>query len=87
MNTASKFSYQARWRLTIALALAGAAVLLVMASNSTEETSHNTQLLLDPPSAGAIATAPARDSSMPSASEVFATATAAQYSDDQPDGF
>jgi ATP-dependent protease ClpP protease subunit len=87
MYTASKFSDQARWRLTIGLAVAGAAVLLVVAGNSADEASHNTPLLLDPPSAGVIATASAMDNSVPSASEVFATATAAKFSDDQPDGF
>ncbi|MCV2358226.1 hypothetical protein LNV08_04490 [Paucibacter sp. TC2R-5] len=87
MNTDSEFGDQARWHLTIAMALAGAAALLLIASNSADEPNQNTQLLLDPPSAGAIATASAMDSPVPSASEVFAVTASAQTPDELPEGF
>ncbi|MDC8772529.1 hypothetical protein [Roseateles albus] len=87
MNTDSEFGDQARWHLTIAMALAGAAALLFIAGTSADEPKQNTQLLLDPPSAGAIAAASAMDSPVPLASEVFAVTAAAQTQDDQPEGF
>ncbi|WP_263570568.1 hypothetical protein [Roseateles oligotrophus] len=87
MSNASKFSDQTRSRVTFALILLGASALSVIAASVGNDQAHNSQLLVEAPSAGAIATPTAMDNSVPSASEVFATATAAKFSDDQPDGF